>query len=187
MARLGGFAILLLVVHSQGQQLQCSNFESSRITLITFDVFAALMDLTTSLTVSVARILPRLSQDEGSSLVGTWTADYGSYAGTVFDETVTGSEPFQWMLNTTLAQIDRDMELDLSPDEFSSLVASWGDLVAWPGTKETLMTLADAGYLLAPLSNGDTGTLTQAMKIFQPEVRLLSAANSQVRLHHKSE
>jgi len=150
--------------------LDCSSFDASNITLITFDVFAALMDTSSSLTVSTAQILPRLSSDEVDTFVNTWLSDYGSYAGQIFDEDITGPQPFQWMLNTTLTQINVDMSLDLSQYEFESLIDAWGDLTPWPGTTATLGKMAAANFTLAPLSNGDSGTLATAMKVFNPMV-----------------
>jgi hypothetical protein len=41
----------------------CSEFDPSQIKLVTFDVFAALMDLESSLLRNVAQTLPTLSSD----------------------------------------------------------------------------------------------------------------------------
>lgn len=152
------------------KSLSCSEFDPSKITLVTFDVFAALMDTPTSLTKSVSFILPRLSPPEVDQFVNSWLSAYGSYAGTVFNESVTGQQPFQWMLNTTLIQIDHDMSLNLTSEESGALVAAWGDLIPWPATTETLTQIYSANFSVAPLSNGDSGTLANAVSVFYPSV-----------------
>jgi FMN phosphatase YigB (HAD superfamily) len=163
--------IACLFVH--GAAIACNEFDPNLITLVTFDVFAALMDTPSSLISNVAKILPSLPHWEVESLVDTWLNDYGSYAGTVFDEAVTGSSPFQWMLRSSLDDINADMDLNLTSAEYEALIASWGQLTPWAGTKEVLRRLsAETKIMLAPLSNGDAGTLKSAMEVFLPEVNM---------------
>jgi FMN phosphatase YigB (HAD superfamily) len=77
------------------------------------------------------------------------------------------------MLRTSLDEINVDMDLNLSSAEYEALVAAWGVLTPWPGTKDTLQRLAaETKIMLAPLSNGDVGTLKAAMDVFLLEVNM---------------
>lgn len=151
--------------------ISCSQFDPKSIKLITFDVFAALMDLDTSLIVSVTKILPTWSSDQVKVFVSHWENAYGNLAGTVFDESVTGSQPFQWMLNTTLTSILESMSSSVTDDERVLLIQAWGILTPWVNTQEVLTQLYNANFTLGALSNGDRGTLTTAMKVFLPAVK----------------
>lgn len=151
--------------------IPCSTFDSKTVKLITFDVFAALMDLDTSLTSSVTKILPTWSSDQVKSLVSQWENAYGNLAGTVFDESITGPQPFQWMLGTTLASILESMSASVTDDERVLLIEAWGILTPWINTQEVLTQLYNANFTLGALSNGDHGTLTTAMKVFLPSVK----------------
>jgi FMN phosphatase YigB (HAD superfamily) len=107
-----------------------------------------------------------LTSKQVNSLTQQWESAYGGYAGTVFDESVTGTEPFQWMLRSTLPPILSSMKITVTDAEFEALIACWGNLVPWTGTTETLQKVFDAGYHIGTLSNGDQGTLKNAMSIF---------------------
>lgn len=91
---------------------------------------------------------------------------YCNYAGTVFDEKVIGPQPFQWMLRTILPPILSNMKIAVTDEQFEALIACWGKLVPWSGTTDTLQKVYDAKYHIGTLSNGDQGTLQNAMSIF---------------------
>eukprot|EP01031_Cornospumella_fuschlensis_P024736 gene24736-29889_t len=149
----------------------CADFNPKTVKLITFDVFAALMDLETSLIGSVKTILPDLDDKSVTKLVQDWEGGYSSYAGTVFDISVTGPQPFQWMLNSTLTETLSKQKLTVTDFQFSALIKSWGNLTPWVNTKESLAKLYNAGYLIGALSNGDRDTLNRATSVFLPEVK----------------
>jgi 2-haloalkanoic acid dehalogenase type II len=149
----------------------CSDFNPKTVKLITFDVFAALMDLETSLIASATKILPKIGSYTIKTLVQTWEGAYGDYAGTVFNETITGPEPFQWMLTTTLTTTLSHMCLSVTDVQFNALVKAWGDLTPWVNTKESLTKLYNAGYEIGALSNGDHNVLNTALQVFLPEVK----------------
>lgn len=121
---------------------------------------------TASLDRNIAEILPTLTSQQVHSLTQQWENAYGSYAGVVFDESVTGPEPFQWMLRTTLPPILSNMKITVTDAQFEALIVCWGNLVPWSGTTDTLQKVFDAGYHLGTLSNGDPKTLQNAMSIF---------------------
>eukprot|EP01036_Dinobryon_divergens_P061405 gene61405-81849_t len=158
------------VMSDADEVIPCSKFDPKSIKLITFDVFAALMDLDTSLIVSVTKILPSWTSAQVKSLVSQWENAYGNLAGTVFDENITGPQPFQWMLSTTLTTILESMSVSVTDDERALLIQAWGILTPWVNTQEVLTQLYNANFTLGALSNGDRGTLTTAMKVFLPAV-----------------
>lgn len=115
---------------------------------------------------NVGRVLPTLTSVQVNTLVQKWESAYSDYAGTVFDENVTGSQPFQWVISTSLKSILQDMNISVTNDEFNALLAAWSDLIPWPGTTETLQKVSQANFKVATLSNGDENTLKTAMKYF---------------------
>ena len=117
---------------------------------------------------NVKDIVPYLSDSQVSDLVTKWINAYGSYGDKSFDESITGPYPFVWVTSTNLDKVSHDMGLHFSPEEFDALVKSWGDLIPWDGTQETMEILAANNFTLAALSNGDTDTLTRAVSIFGP-------------------
>ena len=155
---------------NQNDTIPCSTFDSKIIKIVTFDVFAALMDLDTSLKINIADIVPTLNQKEVNSIAEQWENAYGSYAGTVFVESVTGPSPFLWVLETSLTEILYNMSISVTKDQFSDLIDAWGHLIPWPDTANVLTQIYNAGFKVATLSNGDVGTLTTAMQVFAPNV-----------------
>lgn len=112
-----------------------------------------------------------MTSSQVSTLCSKWENAYGSYAGTVFDESVTGPSPFQWMLKTTLDSILKDMNLSVTDEEYAALIAAWGKLIPWTGTQGVLEQLYNANFTIGALSNGDKGTLGAAMTVFEPNVK----------------
>lgn len=151
-----------------GQQTSdvCPSYNASKIKLVTFDCFAALMALENSMLENVAKILPALSSSDVDTLVGKWEGAYGDAIGTTFDEAETGAFPFSWLISTELQKILDEMQITVTRSEFSQLVQSWGNLRPWKNTQETLEKVHAAGISIGVLSNGDRYTLTQAVSIF---------------------
>jgi len=164
------FVAIALGQHPQ-TTLECSQFDASKIKLVTFDVFAALTLLQESLTENVATLLPQLTPDQVTNFVGEWLDVYESNLGHNFSLSVTGPEPFRWMLNTSLPQILLDNGVtSIESQTYDALINSWGNLIPRSDAKFTLMKLTSAGFRVAPLSNGDTFTISQAFSAFAPEV-----------------
>mmetsp|Transcript_6698 Transcript_6698/g.8658 ORF Transcript_6698/g.8658 Transcript_6698/m.8658 type:complete len:258 (+) Transcript_6698:45-818(+) len=172
------FFLLVLSLFGQSQALDCSTFDPNKITLLSFDMFAALMDLYTSLDLNVAQILPSLSTSEVNTFVNDWVGGYGSYGNAVFNEDITGPYPFQWTLNDTLDSTLTKMNLEISSDEYYALTQTWGNLIPWAGTTETLTKLYNANFSLAPLSNGDTDTLNRAWSNSFPNIKFSNIYSS---------
>eukprot|EP00386_Alphamonas_edax_P003389 GDKI01010344.1.p1 GENE.GDKI01010344.1~~GDKI01010344.1.p1 ORF type:complete len:335 (+),score=89.68 GDKI01010344.1:216-1220(+) len=146
----------------------CETFDPKKVKLVTFDLFAALMDVDTSLLESVANILPTLTSEQVTTLVRAWERAYSSYAGVVFDQKETGVSPFQWSIRKSLDKILVDMEISdsVTGEDREKLVAAWGVLTPWKGTEQVLEKLYKANFKLAVLSNGDRQTLQAATSVF---------------------
>lgn len=151
--------------------LDCKTFDPKRIKLVTFDVFAALMDLETSLTKSVATILPTLSSKDVTSFVQQWEGAYSDQAGNSFDQAVTGPSPFQFVLRGSLDDILSTMSLTVTSEQYDALIYAWGELIPWENTAKVLQQVYAANYTLGTLSNGDKETLARAMQVFAPNVQ----------------
>jgi len=136
------------------------------VSLIFIIYFTLFLIFTASLNRNIPQILPYLTSSQVKSLVQQWESAYSGYAGNVFDEAVTGPQPFQWMLRTTLPPILSKMQITVTDAEFEALIAAWGNLIPWSGTTDTLTKVYNANYHLGTLSNGDQNTLKTAMQIF---------------------
>lgn len=51
------------------------------------------------------------------------------------------------------------------------MLRAWSDLIPRNGTREALARLAPR-FMIAPLSNGDRNTLTEATRVFLPDVKM---------------
>lgn len=153
--------------------LPCSALNATALRLITFDLFAALADTATSLTLAVEVAIPGIATTTASNIVSNWISTYGSYAGHVFGNASTtgGLEPFPYVNRLALSgALNGNGYSTVTPGSatFEYLATAWGNLTFWPETAETLSQLSSAGYLLAPLSNGDVPTLINATSALLP-------------------
>lgn len=186
------FACLLLLCSAVfATQVQSTNLpiddaeifstnDLSQVKLITFDVFAALMDLFTSLKRNVHTICdPILPKAKVDNLIQAWVSQYAyttSLLGALSrNQGAKFANPnlFQQMLNHTLHQAMSNVAVILPNAIQVQLLSSWSDLIPWPKTGWVLsklrnMTNADGTprFKFATLSNGDDATLQNASRIF---------------------
>ncbi|CAE7909454.1 unnamed protein product [Symbiodinium microadriaticum] len=168
------FAITLAVVtifpvYSQ-VSTTCPDYDYTKIKLVTFDCFAALMQWENSMFDNVAEILPSLTSSQVHDLVTKWEGKYGNAQGTRFEEKQTGAFPFSWYISTQLQPILDDMKITVTRDEYDQLVKSWGNLRPWTNTQATLEKILNANITIAVLSNGDKNTLSNAVTVFPSTV-----------------
>mmetsp|Transcript_7136 Transcript_7136/g.11343 ORF Transcript_7136/g.11343 Transcript_7136/m.11343 type:complete len:274 (+) Transcript_7136:1143-1964(+) len=147
--------------------------------LITFDLFAALVDLKASLYRSAGEILgEEIDNATKTNIVTAWISSYSTLKdinslarvpGMVFNlEKYNTTERFVFMLYETLDAALRQHDLPLSVTTRTRLVQSFGDLSPLPGVTKVLVELSKSNnYKLAILSNGDNDTLTRAVKVFE--------------------
>ena len=170
--------LLLVVAVALAQNppvLDCSTFDPAKIKLITFDVFAALMQCEYSMNVAIKEKAPFLTDTQVSNMVNQMINGYGSYQGQSYSlEQTGGAEPFVWMANSTLAEIIPRMglvdEIPVYGDLYYQIISTWGDQIPWDGTTDTL-NIVSKHYNIGPLSNGDSDTLRRAMSVFAPMVQ----------------
>ncbi len=204
------FVIALCYTHA----LDCNSFDYSQIKLVTFDVFAALMDVISSTSLTVSEILsPWLPESDGRAFALAMVYGYSDFADHVFTEAEVlpltfsllnqqlieiwpcwifpqtgGLEPFQYVANATivkqLAKMNLTQAIPVNSPVFlrvcsygsihlrlvffllriiclsggasgwTQLINAWGNLTPWPGVAPVLQRMVQAGYRVAPLSNG---------------------------------
>lgn len=169
------------VVVPGAEALDCLTFNASSIRLITFDVFAALMDSGDSMLANVHELLPSLNATELDSFVSDWFGVYGDNFGKTFNPSTQTPEPFTWVIRTGLESIlqARGLAAKYPPGSamFEALCASWGNLTPWPNTLQTLQKLSTR-FHVAALSNGDAHTLRRATSVFLPNVTMYTVYSS---------
>ena len=151
----------------------CASLSSpGSLRLVTFDVFAALMETKASLENATAAAIPSASSP--STIVDSWVSCYGSYAGITFDPASFTPQPFPWIVRHCLWQALNASGLGASDGpgtaSFEALAVAWSTLTPWSGTADALRALAAAGLRLGALSNGDRATLSNATAVFLPGV-----------------
>lgn len=148
----------LLGLVLSGPVPDCKTFNASKIELITFDVFAALMDLFPSLERNIGRVVPSLEANLVKAITYDWVSYYGSLAGQRFTRGITGhEEPFVWMSRSGLVcnlvsassskiKILENRRLTkiipINSTVFNSMLGVWGDLIPWDNTIEVVTKLA---------------------------------------------
>lgn len=136
-------------------------------------LMACLFFFTASMLKNVAEILPTLSSDQVHTLVIDWENSYGKNQGRIFNESITGVDNFSWSISVALEDILDSMNIRGLVDRgtFDMLVKSWGNLIPWDQTQETLEIISNAGFKIGTLSNGDQITLKRATDVFLPNVK----------------
>lgn len=164
--------LLQFILRTDGGMLQvpCSALSSpGSLRLVTFDVFAALMQTQDSLVNSTIAALPDHASS-ASAIVTSWINCYGGNAGSTFDPARYVPQPFTWIMRSCLwgALNSSGLGVDIAPGTatFETLAVAWSVLKPYEGTVEALRALVDAGLRLGALSNGDRATLVNATSIF---------------------
>lgn len=154
--------------------IPCSSLNVSALSLVTFDLFGALMLTEASLEKSITRLVPSLSTAQIKRFTDDWLSAYASYFGKSLPPSLT-HQPFQWIIRTSLVKILDSFQLSKTIPEgsttFEALVAAWGDLQPRPEATEVLAKLSQK-YQLGLLSNGDTNTLRSALRGFPSSVNV---------------
>jgi 2-haloalkanoic acid dehalogenase type II len=171
------FIFFLVLAVPLAAAIECSAFNASNIKLVSFDVFAALMDTPTSLIETVSPILNPFGVDTETAerFVDGMLEGYSNYADHVFTRQETGGvEPFQFVTNSSLTALLQSFHLPIAVDSppFLALLECWSRLRPWPGVVNTISAIARAGIRVAPLSNGASYVLKQAWANAFPDVAL---------------
>ncbi|KAL9647064.1 hypothetical protein ABK040_016538 [Willaertia magna] len=160
-------------------------FDPTKIKIITFDLFAALMDTGTSVIQNINQLTKGyLTDKESQDLAIGWLTHYGEtfwqYNSLLRDPEMTFGNKNTWklMLETGLNYLIKKLNLEkkLPLTIRNQLYSVWGKLIPWPNTGIVLtklrnMTNVDGSkrFLFGTLSNGDYDTLVNATKIFKDQ------------------
>jgi len=166
---------------------QTPNF--SRVEVITFDFYAALMDTVSSLQDNAIPILANdkraanMSRAQTDEFVKSWAKQYSGYVGVVnalqrnVDLDWADKDLFKNMLHITLDYTCASQDLPLSAETRDALVETWKNLRPYRNTVRTLQTLraavAPSGaprFRLATLSNADQTFLRAGCTVLEREM-----------------
>jgi 2-haloacid dehalogenase len=121
--------------------------------LVTLDVYTALFDLESSLSPRLARAAG-LAPEAARRLVGAWHGHQLTYF-LLSNSLGRGRVPFDTVVRRALDATLGEAGVACAEAEREALVAAWEVLDLWPEAGAVLTTLAERGYPLALLSNGD--------------------------------
>ena len=154
----------------------CPELNASKLRLVTFDVFGALMQTQADLRRSVGEALPALSSDVAALVAGDMVSSYAGYmdsGGFVFDSGVHTPQPFVWVTRTGLASALAarapacGAECAPGGAPFERLATwAWGNLTPYADVTIALSRVA-LRYEVGVLSNGDDATLGNATQQFE--------------------
>lgn len=125
--------------------------------LITFDVYAALVDYRSSLLPVIADI-PGLDKRDAPSFLDLWRRNQlavAALSNSLEGERIPFRECTDLALDYSLARYD----LEVGPATREDLVRAWYRLSPWPEANGVLGACKSKGYPLAILSNGDADML----------------------------
>lgn len=139
-------------------------FDASKIRLVSFDVFGALMLTEDSMLDKIAQILGEANAPSVKPLLEAWFKAYIGEFGSDFSKynVEYHSHPFLTVITKSLTKILQDLTLSVDEATHSKLLAVWGDLSPRLSAAHTLKQLTNNGIQIALLSNGDTETLERA-------------------------
>jgi 2-haloacid dehalogenase len=125
--------------------------------LVTFDVYAALLDIEGTLVSVVADAL-NIAGTEATPIVRLWRAKQLERAGT--SNSLSGSRTsFRDCTTMALDYVARRQKLEISQAVRQNLCAAWNQLKPWPDAVQTIADLKARGIKTAVLSNGDQDML----------------------------
>ena len=154
--------ILLLLTLLQTAVSVCPEFNASKIRLITFDVFGALMTTSVNLRRAVESALPALSPSVASQIAGDMLSFYASYmddGGFVFNSSIESPQPFVWVtrkgLENAFSSRAPTCGANCSPGSiaFEQLANSaWGNLTPYADVVPALVKISSR-FEIGVLSN----------------------------------
>jgi hypothetical protein len=153
----------------------CPEFNASKIRLITFDVFGALMTTSVNLRRAVESALPALTPSVASQIAGDMLSYYASYmddGGFIFNSSIQTPQPFVWVTRNGLENAFTSRAptcgANCSPGSiaFEQLANSaWGNLTPYADVVPALVKISTR-FEIGVLSNGDDDTLSMATSQF---------------------
>lgn len=128
--------------------------------LVTFDVYMALLDIEGSLTPVVAETLD-LPHAQATVFVRTWRAKQMERAA-ISNSLGQGRTSFRDATAMALEYVAARERIAISDDTRSKLIGAWDTLRPWPEADAAVAAVKAKGYATAILSNGDQDMLAAA-------------------------
>lgn len=128
-----------------------------RYALVTFDAYAALVDFRTSLVPAITRVLG-LDAHRAADFLELWRNRQLAAAG-LSNALEKGRISFRECTALALDYVLHRRGLTADGDGREALIRAWDSLAPWPEADRVLAALAEKGYRLAILSNGDQDML----------------------------
>jgi 2-haloacid dehalogenase len=142
-----------------------TDFDSSELKVIAFDVFGTVVDWHSGIAAEVERTLPGV---DGGAFALAWRAGYQPAMKSVMERLAAGEGGFTLLDELHLSMLEpvlRDFGLSERLDTAAKreLSRAWHRLPAWPDAVEGLARLKKK-FTICTLSNGNIGLLTEMAK-----------------------
>ena len=136
----------------------------SKTTLVTFDVYMALLDIQGGLADAFAQAAS-ISNSEASGMVALWRAKQMERAAS--SNALAGSHTsFRDCTTMALSYVSKRHNLHIPADAVELLIDAWAYLKPWPEADAALQAIRAKGYQIAILSNGDQAMLERVAAQF---------------------
>jgi len=132
--------------------------------LVTFDLYAALVDLEGSLVPELEKVIGETDQDL-VSVFRNWRASQGYYL-LINNSLNKGHVSYDYITMMCLEYALAKAGITIRDDEKRQLVDAWLQLKLWPEAKSVLLEVKRRGYPIGILSNGDTEMIAKVQKGF---------------------
>ena len=136
----------------------------TRPSLVTFDVYMALLDIQGSLVPVVTDEL-NLKADHAHSFVQLWRAKQMERAA-ISNSLDRGRISFRAATEMALDYVAGRHDLAINPDKHKRMVMAWDTMRPWPEANEVIASIRAKGISTAILSNGDQDMLEAVARSF---------------------
>lgn len=131
--------------------------------IVTFDLYAALVDLEGSLVPEMQRIIGETGQDL-VAVFRNWRASQGYYL--LINNSLGSYIDYNIITRISLEYALQKANLDLPSSAKQELVEAWSTLKLWPEAKGVLEEVKRRGYPIGIFSNGDTDMVVKVQEGF---------------------
>jgi len=158
------FFVLFLLFSAHSEGIRKKEFQ-----LITFDLFAALMDVDSSLYPTVVEVV---GKDKADAFVGAWYNQL--YGNLLISSSIVPGEGYLVDYRTNLFQAItyaiKSLGLNVSSEDQQKLVKIWfTGLIPWKDTASALSQIKSKGYQIAVLSNGGVAQIQSLVKVLEKQ------------------
>lgn len=134
----------------------------SKFKVITFDAYAALLDIEGSMVPVLKKYFPDTTVDL-LAFFKLWRLRQWDYV-LLSENLEKGFHGYRYITRCALDYTLKKHKMDLPEADKDDLVSAWGDIKAWPEAQKVLNEVQNRGYKIAILSNGDDDMLEPLKK-----------------------